>query len=626
MSDIPELERTNVQLNNIIEWPNNPRKERDDLAIDNSAANMRVQGQLMPLILAPTDTDGLFFAIDGETRRRGHLRNVDMGHTSFDAQIDCRILPAGLSTHQLLAIALAANTVREEMTVMDKMRAFRDLAASGMKPRAIGEIFNISSRIVEQHMALGNLTESAQKLVSTGLRQVAWAEAMTLGTSLQQEQIVSEIKANPALYQDGASVRHHLTRGNIAVSAARFDTSGMKDHILRDLFTPDGEGYFYDSDFFWKHQKEAVKGIIESHKATHKDVKLFDRERFNDAGWSSNGDLSLSTAIVIVNHDGTVEELTGMVPPAYYVDQGSDNGDDGSFLEAAEENFSSEFDNTASQVAPKPASTIAAANDAGSSPSTEPSAAPAQSSPLDNATKQTTDYLTAQVVAELKLRVASDVRLAMAFVIAQTLTRNGGLASSMVISGFNIPKEAQKSDAFIALDNRRAARDKIASAAGLLGVTSPAKVVSILLAMEEATLFELFSWTVAESVGTPLNETTFEVYEAIGVEVMASWRIEDAYLDTLSNAQIRALATEIVDISNLPGKATSINVVRGAIMAAIEANALQGNWVNNEPSWLPPQIANLRNIVTARADAAAAAAAANPDADDALNAAIAKAA
>src|SRR3546814_949553 len=53
------------------------------------------------------------------------------------------------------------------------------------------------------------------------------------------------------------------------------------------------------------------------YRATHKDVKFFDRERFNEAGWAKDGDPAVSTAVIIAHEDGSVEIKTGMVPPAY---------------------------------------------------------------------------------------------------------------------------------------------------------------------------------------------------------------------------------------------------------------------------------------------------------------------
>lgn len=586
-----ELERAMVPLNCIEEWADNPRRVRSSIAVENSAANMRSQGQLMPLILVPSNTAGVYLAIDGETRRRGHLHNVQLGHTAHDAPIDARILPPNLTLSQLLAVALAANTIREEMNVIDKMRAFRDLAKAGMKPRAIGDLFNMGSRIVQQHIALGDLVDGAQQLVAAGQRPLAWAQAMTLGTARQQEQIVSDINANAALYPDAASVRYELTRGNIPISAARFDPQVMGDCIIRDLFTPDDEGYFSDNARFWEHQLKAVEAIVDQHRQTHAAVRLYDRERFNEAGWSTNGDPTTSTAVVIVNHDGTVEERLGLIPPAYLENEPAGiEVDDGTFLDAAADIYEAEFGADGSAIA----------NNGGSNDNTPPTAQ--KKSLLLNATKATNEYLGAQVIAELKLRVASDSRLAMAFVIAQTLTRSGGLASSMQHSTVAIAKDAQTSDPFLALDNRRTARDRIAAEAGILGVTSPANIVSRLMALGNEALFDLFAWTVAESVATPLNEATAEIYDAIGSEIMSSWRIEDAYLDTLTNAQIRALATEIIDVSNAPSRSANINVVRKAILASVEQTDLDDSWMQRSTSWLPPQITALREAVEARVE------------------------
>ncbi len=576
-----------LPLNKIIEWPDNPRRTRIDGDINQIAASLIAQGQLLPLLVFPAaGADGLYWAIEGETRRLAFNRNVDAGKAEPDMMIKVEVLDAATSPSQLIAIALATNTVRHQMNPIDEMKAYRAMALAGMKPRMIGDLFNLSGREVNQRLALGDLIEPAADLIASSQRSIRWGQAMTMASPAQQERIVAEIRANPNAYMTMEEVRAELTRGNIPVESALFPASELSDCLVTDLFTQESGGFFSDADAFWKRQMVEIDRIVDEHRATHKDVKFFDRERFNEAGWAKDGDPAVSTAVIIAHEDGSVEIKTGMVPPAYLSNE-TDEGDEGSFLDGAQEAFAEEHEN--SDAAPT---------------------AKVEVNPLDNAQKSTTDYLTAQVIAGLKLKAASDHRIAMAFVIAQTLTRHGGLASSMAINGIGIDSKEQTSDVFIALENRRLARDRIAGEAGLFGVTSPAKVVALLLDLPDQPLHDLFAWTVAESIATPLTEATFEVFDAVGAEVMAGWKIEEAYLSTLTSGQIRALANEVVDIASLPSRNASIGIVKKAIMEAVEADALQGNWVGTLPSWMPPQITKLRDAVAARLDAEAAAAAA----------------
>lgn len=575
-------------LNNIIEWPHNPRRTRDASAIEQSAASMKSTGQLVPLIILPIEGTDTFYAIDGETRRQGANLRVDRGEIDADAPMKTVVLAADTPHDKLLSIAMAANIVRQQMNPIEEMEAFDALAKSGMKLTQIADAYNYSLNQVKQRISLGSLVEAARDLVRTGQRQIRWAEAMTVGSPDQQERIVAEIAANPSSYADSHSVKAELTRGNIPASNALFDTSLLADCLVVDLFSQQtGDASFSKKDEFWKLQNEAIQKRIDALSQTHKQVKFYDRERFNDAGWSTGGELSDSVAVVVSYDDGSVVVREGMVPPAWDQDD-SLGGDSADFLDGA--GFADEHERQDDDAAVR-----------------------VQINPLDNATKGTSDYLNAQIIAGLKLAAARDHRVAMAFVIAQTLTRHGGLASSMQINGLGINPEAQTSDVFQQLQTARASRDGIARQAGVLGVTSPAKVVACLVALDDDALNQIFAWTVAESVAAPLGQTAIEVYDVVGAELMQGWAIEEAYLETLSSAQVRALANEVVDAAHQPRANASVPTVRKAIIDAVEANALQTNWVGQQSQWLPPQVTKVRDEVATRLDAEAAAAASDGD-------------
>src|SRR5690606_19602840 len=225
--------------------------------------------------------------------------------------------------------------------------------------------------------------------------------------------------------------------------------------------------------------------------------------------------------------------------------------------------------------------------------------------PLDNATKDTMSYLTAQASAALRVIVASDPRLSMAFVVASTLTRRGP-ASTMQIAGLNLDPREQTTQVFAQLQAKRAARDRIATDAGVAGVTSPAQVISKLLTLEEGLLEQLFAYTVAESIAVGIDEETMNIFDAVGAEVMTGWQIEQNYLDTLNNAQVRALAAEVVDLADQPSPRASRSIVEKAILESVDAAALSGNFTTDELSWIPPQIADAINKAAAKRAAAVA--------------------
>src|SRR3546814_20836093 len=80
----------------------------------------------------------------------------------------------------------------------------------------------------------------------------------------------------------------------------------LNDCLVRYLFTPNGN-YFSDVKKFWERQNVEIEKKIEDLRQTHANVKFVDRTRFDDAGWTTGGEPSESTAVVITHDDGSVE-------------------------------------------------------------------------------------------------------------------------------------------------------------------------------------------------------------------------------------------------------------------------------------------------------------------------------
>src|SRR3546814_576589 len=171
---------------------------------------------------------------------------------------------------------------------------------------------------------------------------MGWAQAMTVGSPASQERIVAEIDVNSAAHLDGSSVRVELTPGNIPVPSALFDPIEHNDCLFLDLFTPKGN-YFSDVKKFWERQNVEIEKKIEDLRQTHANVKFVDRTRFDDAGWTTGGEPSESTAVVITHDDGSVEIREGLIPPV--IDE-SDDGE-GGFLSDAGDHYRADYDTDA---------------------------------------------------------------------------------------------------------------------------------------------------------------------------------------------------------------------------------------------------------------------------------------
>ena len=572
--NVRNTENREIPLNKLVEWPNNPRKTRNPEDQAQFQVNLRTQGQIVEFVVIPVPGKDLFYTIDGESRRLSMNANVDDGFSEADMNVKCLVLLDDLSEAQLLGIALASNTLRHNMNPIDEMNAYRDMARSGMKSRTIADIFGLSIRQVEQRISLGDLVPSAQELVRTGKRKIGWAEAMTIASPEEQERIVNEIAANSHAYPDAQSVRSEITRDAIDASMALFDPSELKSTMVKDLFSDENGGHFTDLDAFWEKQLEAVRNKAAELGETHKDVRIYDRQHFRDIEWAKGTDASEATAVIVTFDSGEVVVHECMIPPLHETMEGETENGEGAFLDGAIENFG-DLDELEDGVANERVTV----------------------NPLDKANKETIQYLEGQIRAELRVRVASDPKLAQIFVIAATLTRSGKIASPMAVEGVGVSAHEQYSPAFQQMETLRTRRDEILAKAGIHAMKSVATVVETLNTLPDEVIAELFGYTVSESIMVPMTEMTFEVMDAIGHQALSNWKIDETYLSTLSQSQIRALAVEIVDIADQPSAKASKTVVRKAILTAVDFSEDQGNWIG-KTGWRPPQIQQLETTVS----------------------------
>ena len=561
---------TTIPLNAIASWNENPRTERDPKAIEQLAANLLGQGQIMPLIVMAAPVNGLYYAIDGETRRQALNSLVDQSKLEPDHPVAVKVLDASTPVSQLMAIAIAANSLRQNMTEVDYFQAFSKLIREGMKPAAVADLFNMTTKHVRGLLALANLVPEALAMLREGKRTIGWARAMTMASPNQQQKIVARIEANNHEFQTGEAVQAELRSAGIPESSALFDPALLADTLAVDLFSDIyGNGIFTDTEAFWQLQNIEIQKLVETYEQSHADVLVVRGTRFDDTGWTGGGEPAESTAVIIVHDDGSVTTREGMIPPAK---QHADDDDEADALAAL-------LDDAAQDA-------LDAANDDEDQVGTSRNA-------LAKATKDTAAYLGTQARIGMRLALAEDTRLAKATVVAASLTRNGIAATPLSAIALSNIDEHAMTEMGHALTHLRDRRDRIAVDNGIAGCNHTGEMLSKLLALDEADLDILFNWTVSESCRVTLDETGASLHAAADVPLLGNWRIDSIYVDTLSNAQLRQLASDILPASEQPSDKASIRTVRQAILNHVNNADAQTDWTGHSFSWLPPQVAKL---------------------------------
>lgn len=556
-----------VSLNQLIPWGENPRKHRANEAITQMIASLKANGQFQPLLAVETENN-LYHVVEGETRRLAFQMMVATNDIPDDHPIRVWILPNTLTHSELLNIALAGNTVRRSLDPLDECDAFAGLLKTGMTEAQVADAYALSRGVVRQRLALSRLIPAAKDMVRKNIRNLGWAQAMTLGNEADQQRICDNIATNNASYMDSNAVKMELNRTRIPLANALFDPSILCDSISRDLFDTDSD-HFTDKDAFWKAQQDAIDSKIEELGNTHNAVHVIDRADFNDIGWTRGGEPASSTAVLIIKDDGSVEILEGMIPPAEAEESLDQNAQD--FIDNVD------IEDTLGDTST--ASTGARIRRA-----------------LDKPAPSTSQYLSAQIAAGLKVNVASNERLAKIIVVASALTN---AKTGIIIEPDNITlsREQRTSDVFHAFNNRRSSRDVIITKIFPSGIKKLnfEEVVETLTSLTNSDLDAVFSWSVADAMTAGMDQRTTSMSVALGVMPMTGWRIEQAYLDSLTTPQIRELAAEFAPSQAAYCATAKRSKLEDIIMTAVNTAIANDDIDSPIMNWLPPQIEDLFN-------------------------------
>ncbi len=165
-------------LNNAVFWietekiranPFQPRREFDEAKLNELADSIRMYGILQPLVVTRKeiirDDGGLaveYELISGERRlRASRIAGV--------SQIPALIRRGEESDRDKLELAIIENLQREDLSVVDRARAFARLAQEfGFKHHEIGKKVGKSREYVSNSMRILDLSEEIQKALSEG--------------------------------------------------------------------------------------------------------------------------------------------------------------------------------------------------------------------------------------------------------------------------------------------------------------------------------------------------------------------------------------------------------------------------------------------------------------------------
>jgi len=195
---------------------------------------------------------------------------------------------------------------------MDEAEAFAKMLQAGGTAETITYKSGLSALTVKRRLALAALCPEAKKAFRAGTITRGFAEALTLGTALQQRAVLESVDDEMLPTID--DVRTMLTEQKPALSMAIFPRDRDTGTITTDLFADAETSYFDDTDQFLSLQKEAVEALAEQYRQTAAWVEVSGLYnvpwwRFRDAAEGEAGG-----AVINLHPSGSVELREGLVP------------------------------------------------------------------------------------------------------------------------------------------------------------------------------------------------------------------------------------------------------------------------------------------------------------------------
>jgi len=203
-----------VELSKLI--PSTVREEFDEESLRAMAETLKTQGVLEPLRVMPKGDR--YQVIFGERRRRA----AEMAGL---AKVPVIIQDKPLSDQELLQMQLVENLQREDLTVMEKAKAYKRLMEMGLSGKEIARRLGVTEKYVSEFVALLKLSEKVQAKVEEARRGRMSTEFGKLGRF--QARLI-------AAYTDDPKLQEELTDAVIANKLKQTETRDLLA-ILKDM-------------------------------------------------------------------------------------------------------------------------------------------------------------------------------------------------------------------------------------------------------------------------------------------------------------------------------------------------------------------------------------------------------
>lgn len=185
-----------IEIDRIQPDPDQPRVKFDEEALSQLAASIRDRGQLAPIRVRWSDSNGKWLIISGERRWRAANR-------AGLKTIDCYFQEQALSPTQILEEQLIENLLRQDLRPIEEAESFQRLMqVNSWNGKQLASALNISPTRVSRALALLKLPHEMRVRIDTGDLS---ARAGYEFSKLPEPQIAKAVKSERAITIDNAA-------------------------------------------------------------------------------------------------------------------------------------------------------------------------------------------------------------------------------------------------------------------------------------------------------------------------------------------------------------------------------------------------------------------------------------
>ena len=261
-----------IPLSKLERSTSNIRKTDATSKLEELAASIAAHGLLQNLTVQPIakqdgKSSGRFAVVAGGRRLAALKLLAKRKRIAKNVPVPCRLL----IDDDPVEVSLAENVVRVSVHPADQFEAFSKLHVQGLGVEEIAARFGVSSTVVRQRLKLAAVSPRLMEVYRKGDMTLDQLVAFTLTDDHEAQERVwfddSDIDKLPQ------AIRRMLTKALVEGSDRRARFVGAEAYeagggtIIRDLFRPDDDGYFTDSQLLNRLVAEKLAAEAERIKA-----------------------------------------------------------------------------------------------------------------------------------------------------------------------------------------------------------------------------------------------------------------------------------------------------------------------------------------------------------------------